>query len=273
MTIELVSIPTAHQPLDGLLYRPDGPVRGGVLLFHGNTTNFYSGPSRFLPPYLVDAGFVCLAFNRRGHDVVITRPGKLPGGGAFQTAAEGIDDDEQAARYLASEGFDRPIVIGHSNGGLLGSQFAADHPETAALVLLSAHAGGPDTYLRAGAAGELGAGQSQHHLDLARSLVADGRGDELMLVPGWWYAISAASLVDRHENTPDLLDNARSITCPALFLVGDREAAEVYPAEAFASRSPGRAEARIVADCDHWYTGVEDTVARMVVDWLTDVVG
>ena len=88
MHLELVSIPTDDLPLDGLLYTPDAQTRGGVLIFHGNTTNFYTGPSRFLPPPLVKEGFACLVFNRRGHDILTTLPGKRPGGGAYQTAAE-----------------------------------------------------------------------------------------------------------------------------------------------------------------------------------------
>ena len=50
MRTELISIPTATTPLDGALHWPDGPVTGAVLLFHGNTMNFYVGAPRFLPP-------------------------------------------------------------------------------------------------------------------------------------------------------------------------------------------------------------------------------
>ena len=50
MRTELVSIPTPTLPLDGALHRPEGvPTRGGALLFHGNTMNFYTGAPRFLP--------------------------------------------------------------------------------------------------------------------------------------------------------------------------------------------------------------------------------
>lgn len=268
MRLELVSIPTHGAPLDGLYYTPDGSSRGGVLVFHGNTTNFYTGPSRFLPPHLVDAGFSCLVFNRRGHDILTTLPGKRPGGGAYQTAAEGIADNEFAAAFLAERGHDRPFVIGHSNGGMLGAQFAVDNPQTRALVLLSAHAGGPLTYARGCAAGELAGEDATAFLERARAMVDDGRGDELMLMPGWWFATTASSLLDRHDNTPDLLDNARTVRCPSLFLVGDHESPEIYPAERFASLAAGPSEARILPDCDHWYTGHEDTVARTVTAWL-----
>ncbi|MBO0827122.1 MAG: alpha/beta hydrolase [Streptosporangiales bacterium] len=272
MHTELVTIPTDTVPLDGAFYRPDeGPVRGGVLLFHGNTTNFYSGPPRFLPQRLVEDGFACLAFNRRGHDVITTLEGKRPGGGAFQTAAEGIADNEYAAAYLAELGFDEPAVIGHSNGGMLGADFAARHPEVRALVLLSAHAGGPDTYLDGCAVGAMAADRADEYLERARQLVADGHGDELLLMPGWWFAISATSLLDRHENTPDLLKNARSIRCPSLFLVGDAEPPHIYPAVRFAECAAGRSEARILEGCDHWYTGLRTVVADMTAEWLCGV--
>lgn len=271
MNLEIVSIPTDGVPLDGLMYSPDGTARGGVLVFHGNTTNFYSGPSRFLPPYLVEAGFACLAFNRRGHDILTTLPGKRPGGGAYQTAAEGIADNDFAAAFLAERGHDRPIVVGHSNGGMLGAEFAATHPETHALVLLSAHAGGPLTYLRGCAAGELARESSTEYLERARSLVAEGRGDDLILMPGWWFAATAASLLDRHDNTPDLLGNAKSVSCPSLFLVGDLESPEIYPAEEFASLADGPSQAMTIPDCDHWYTGLEEVVATTITEWLQEI--
>jgi pimeloyl-ACP methyl ester carboxylesterase len=47
-----------------------------------------------------------------------------------------------AARWMAARGFAHPVVIGHSNGDMLAVQHVADHPETSALVLLSAHTGG-----------------------------------------------------------------------------------------------------------------------------------
>lgn len=64
MRTELTSIPTDTLPLDGAFYEPDGgATAGGVLLFHGNTMNFYVGAPRFLPPARTALG---LAFNRRG---------------------------------------------------------------------------------------------------------------------------------------------------------------------------------------------------------------
>jgi hypothetical protein len=52
MRTALVSIATDTIPLDGSFYTPDGPIRGAVMLCHGNIMNFYVGAPRFLPPAL-----------------------------------------------------------------------------------------------------------------------------------------------------------------------------------------------------------------------------
>lgn len=143
MRTQLVSIPTDTIPLDGALHEPDdGKTVGAVLLFHGNTMNFYVGAPRFLPPALTQLGFACLAFNRRGHDILSIRDSRAAEGAAFQTTAEGIADNRIAAEWMANRGFPHPVVIGHSNGGMLAVKHVADHPDTPAMVLLSAHGGG-----------------------------------------------------------------------------------------------------------------------------------
>jgi hypothetical protein len=55
----------------------------------------------------------------------------------------------------------------------------------------------------------------------ARALLANGRGRELMLVPSWWYVISAESFLDRMTEMPDVLELAPTISCPTLFIRGD----------------------------------------------------
>ena len=57
MKLELVSIKTVTSPLDGLFYTPiNRPIRAAVMFFHGNCHNFYMGPSRFIPPMLLEEG-------------------------------------------------------------------------------------------------------------------------------------------------------------------------------------------------------------------------
>lgn len=269
MRTELISIATDTLPLDGAFHLPDGdPTAGAVLLFHGNTMNFYVGAPRFLPPVLTRLGFACLAFNRRGHDILSIRDSRAAEGAAFQLTQEGIDDNNYAAKWLAARGFPRPVVIGHSNGGMLAVKHVSDHPETPAMVLLSAHGGGRDGVQRTSRAGMLAADRLEEVTAKARALVAAGRGRELMLVPGWWYVLSAESFLDRMTEMPDVLELAPTIRCPTLYIRGDEESADTYPAERFKECSGGPCDVEIVPRCNHFYVGREPAICELVSHWL-----
>jgi pimeloyl-ACP methyl ester carboxylesterase len=265
----LVSIPTDTIPLDGAWYEPDGGASAGAaLLFHGNTMNFYTGAPRFLPPMLTALGYACLAFNRRGHDILAIRDSRAAEGAAFQKIAEAIEDNRIAARWVAQRGFPAPLIIGHSNGGMLAVRHVADHPATPALVLLSAHCGGKDMVPLASAAGLLAGSRLVEITDAAKQSVAAGRGKALMLMPGWWYVCTAESFLDLLTDVPDIVQLAPSISCPVLYVRGDREPRDLYPAERFAQRAKGPVSVQIVADCDHFYVGREAAVSALVEGWL-----
>jgi pimeloyl-ACP methyl ester carboxylesterase len=266
--MSLVSIPTDTVPLEGAWYEPGTDARAGAaLLFHGNTMNFYSGAPRFLPPALLELGLACLAFNRRGHDILAIRDSRAAEGAAFQTIAEAIADNRYAAQWLTRRGFPSPIVIGHSNGGMLAVRHVADHPATPALVLLSAHCGGRDMVPLASKAGLLAGDRLEEMTAQAAQLVKAGKGRELMLLPGWWYVTSAASFLDL-ANCPDILELAPQIRCPVLYLRGDREPPDLYPAEEFQRRCQGHCTVEIVPQCDHFYVGRESVVSAIVSRWL-----
>ena len=267
MRTELITIATDTTPLDGAFHSPDdGQPRGGVLLFHGNTMNFYIGAPRWLPPVLTGLGFACLAFNRRGHDILSIRNSRAPEGGALQLTGEAIADNDYAAGWIAKRGFRAPVVIAHSGGGMLGAAHASRHPETPALVLLSAFRGGAGDQSIAAQTALVGE-DYEVTMANAQSLVAAGRGKELIRVPNWWYVISAESYVDRATTLPDILALAPTITCPVLYVRGSLEPKELYPAELYAERAGGPCEIEIVAG-DHFYNGIEDDVCAVVARWL-----
>jgi len=270
VNINLVSIPTATVPLDGAWYEPEGKARGAVLLFHGNSMNFYLGAPRFLPPVLTGMGYACLAFNRRGHDILGIRNSRAAEGAAFQTYAEAISDNAIAAKWVAQRGFPHPVVIGHSNGGMLAVRHVAEHPSTPALVLLSAHCGGKNMLPLSSKAGLLAQDRLEEITRDAEERVRRARGKELMLLPGWWYVITAESFLDL-ANCPDILELAPRIACPTLYLRGDKELRDLYPAEEFARRAKGPCAVEIVPDCDHFYVGREEEIAGRVTRWLTHV--
>ena len=273
MRTELISISTPTYPLDAAYYMPDGPSKGAVMYCHGNQMNFYVCAARFLAPHITELGYEYLAFNRRGHDSVSTFDSRECVGGAYQTVAEGIEDNDLAAKYLTDKGFRNPIVIGHSNGGVLASEHVAHHPETKALILLSAHAGGNRlTNPRAARHFSL-AGNVDEQTKKAEALVAAGKPRELMLIPAWWWVISARTFLDRLTHAPDLVANAKKIKCPVLFIRGDQEPMENYPAEKFAENCAGPCEVVIVPNCDHFYVRAENQVSKIVTDWLKRTVG
>lgn len=271
--LELISIETETYPLDGLFYTPSGgEARRAAMFFHGNCHNFYMGPSRFMPQTLVANGIACLAFNRRGHDMVTSLRGRDVGGGAFQLAAEAHADNRHAAAWLRRRGFADPIVIGHSNGGVLATQYAADHPDTPAVVLMSAHRGGPGITARISEKGLFGRSELKELLAAAGRLIAEGRSKDLMLLPGWWWVATAESVVDYSNNMPDILDNAGRMRMPVLVIRGDQEPPDLYPAEEFVARCvSSRCDLRILSACDHFYTGQERAVSVLVADWLREV--
>jgi len=269
MRATLVTIATQTTPLDGVFYAPeDAAPMGAVLLFHGNTMNFYVGAPRFLPPALTRLGFACLAFNRRGHDILGIRDSRAAEGAAFQLTREAIVDNRLAAEWLAERGFPHPVVIGHSNGGMLAVRHVVDHPETPALVLLSAHCGGKELVARVSQAGLLAGGRIDEITAQARALVAAGRGRELMLLPGWWYVVTAESFIDLLTELPDVVELAPQIGCPTLYVRGDQEPAEIYPAEEFQRRAGGPCKVEIVRNSGHFYVGREDAVTETVAEWL-----
>ncbi|MEA2738915.1 MAG: hypothetical protein QOH05_2222 [Acetobacteraceae bacterium] len=269
MRTELISIPTDTIPLDGALHLPDGPVTAGAaLLFHGNTMNFYVGAPRFLPPALTAMGYACLAFNRRGHDILSIRDSRAAEGAAFQLTHEGIEDNRLAARWMAERGFPPPVIIGHSNGGMLSVPHVVAHPDTPAMILLSAHGGGRDGVRRSSQSGLMAADRLEEITAQAHAMVSAGRGHELMLMPGWWYVITAESFIDRNTQMPDILELAPAVKCPVLYLRGDQESAENYPAEAFQARAGGPCEVDIIPNCDHFYRGREAAVIDRVTAWL-----
>ena len=255
MRTELVTIPTDTIPLDGLYYEPDGEAgsraaAGAALLFHG--------------------GLACLAFNRRGHDILSTRNSRAPEGGAYQTESEAIEDNRLAAKWLAGRGFTTPVVIGHSNGGMLAVRHVADHPHTPALVLLSAHMGGKNHIQRSSKLGLLAGDRIEEITAQARALVQAGRERELLVMPGWWYVISAESFLDRLTEAPDGLELAPKVTCPTLYIRGELEPRDHYPAEEFQRRVSGSCTVKIVPACDHFYNGREQAVQELVSSWLAE---
>jgi len=164
--------------------------------------NFYTCLGRFLPSALAKLGWTCLAMNRRGHDLGGIRNGRASYGapGSVLPTASSI---LPAAWRAQTRGFRRIVLVGHSFGGITSAAYAADHPgDVTALALCSAGRGGREYLSQVSRAGELARDRHAEVDTEARRLVAQRRGDQMIALPGWWYAITAASWVDLSENVP-----------------------------------------------------------------------
>jgi hypothetical protein len=55
-----------------------------------------------------------------------------------------------------------------------------------------------------------------------------------------------------------------------LYVRGDQEPRDLYPAEEFAGRAGGACKVEIVKECGHFYVGREQAVGTIVSDWLKE---
>src|SRR5262249_26184529 len=108
---------------------------------------------------------------------------RAPRSAAVQNTAACNSHKPNTAPRLADRGFAHPVVIGHSNGGMLAVKHIADHPDTPALVLLSAHTRGTHQVENASRVGLMAGDRLEEIVAEARAMVAGGRGRDLLLMP------------------------------------------------------------------------------------------
>ena len=206
--------------------------------------NFYTGAPRFLPPVLTKLGYACLAFNRRGHDILAIRNSRAAEGAAFQTYAEG-DRGQPHRCTMGRAERDFPSRSSSATATAACSPCATSPiirrrrswsccPRIAAVENMLPLA------CKAGLAGA-GASGRVHR----KGKESEARRS-LMLLPGWWYAITAESFLDL-ANCPDILELAPQIGCPVLYVRGGRSRAiSIRPRNFAEALQAARAQIEIV---------------------------
>ncbi|MCC7105195.1 MAG: alpha/beta hydrolase [Chloroflexi bacterium] len=268
MLNEIVSFPASDgYLLDALLYEPAERGAVALVLSHGRAMDFTIGMSRFLPPALVPRGYTCLSINRRGAGVVSMGDKHGPrGGAAYEVAEDSQKDLGGAVACLRERGYERIGLIGHSYGSMASNWYAADHPEIGALVLLSGAVGGEHHIRQLCERGMFARDRYDEAATEARRWIAEGRGDELMFFPGWFYLSTARGFVE--HGTPLAVENLKRVRCPVLAVRGERESATNYPVERYAEIAPRGSAWAIIPDSDHFYGGQRDLVCQLVGDFL-----
>ena len=71
--------------------------------------------------------------------------------------------------------------------------------------------------------GLFGASEYPEIINIAKEMISNGQGDELIQMPGWYWITTPKSIVDLATNLPHLIEEASRIKCPVLFIRGDQK--------------------------------------------------
>jgi pimeloyl-ACP methyl ester carboxylesterase len=286
MSVELVRIPTSDGlVLDGALHNGDAIATSVVLYLHGKGGAFYTGPGRYIPesPEMRDVPCAHLAINMRMHDLgfsrhnapdrpMMTNTPPFPvsaGGGMWERLSEGILDVQAAVKWLRENGTQKVFVSGKSSGGFFATQYASTDPTIAGVIVMSpvhTHRMPFPTWFASDA-------EKDEVIQSARETVARGEGYRLIPLPQWYYAISAASLVERADEPENIwIDWMPSLSGPLLMFYGDLEVDDVGVWQDGFTKSPSARKRLVVLQGnDHSYIGGERTVCVEMSQFVRDV--
>lgn len=171
MGVDLVKLKTDDGVrLTGVLRQPNRVrSKACVVLIHGYSGNFYSGIMDFFPGALTDRGFATLALNMRDHD-------RGPKKNRFE---ENRYDIAIAIDKMASLGYSTIFLHGHSMGTNRVLYYMAETRDSRIKgILLS----GPPGNLFEWNINVFGLEAANSVLHQAQNLVAEGKGDQWMLI-------------------------------------------------------------------------------------------
>ena len=279
---EFVTVDPGGRRLAGLHYPPANRDSGvAVLHLHGKGGNFYTGPGRRLPEHDRDGEFGHLAVNMRCHDLGYTdyeapmvdaRSGSVEvAGGMWEDLDAGDLDIRAAVDWLTDRGYTRVVLSGHSSGGYYVARYCADPANLAgapiaARVLLSpvlSHR----THLDAGWFADAAARERAEAE--ARRLVAAGDGHRLIPIGYWYHAISAAALLQRVSEAPDIVETLLAASdLPLLMVGGARESRLPCWRDVYRRSTVERKEFVVVPDAEHNYLGAEATLFHRLASFV-----
>jgi pimeloyl-ACP methyl ester carboxylesterase len=263
------------------------PPVDAMVCVHGAGSNFYASTlMEAIAARLVAEGIAALRVNTRGHDGISTtsgRTGPLRGGAAYEKVDDCRYDLAAWVALLASRGYERIGLLGHSLGGLKcvytlahAATHAASEPSPLDRVNCLLALSPPRLSNSAFRASSHGPDFSAA-FDEAQSLVDAGRGETLIEstfpLP---YVVTAACYVDKygpHERY-DILRLLPAVKVPTLVGYGSEEVARNVAfagmPEAIESLPPPNEHRRVavIAGGDHFYAGVRGELLTRIERWL-----
>lgn len=277
--------------LHGFLALPDGGTpETGLLHIHGLAGNFYE--NRFIENVgeaVVDSGRGFLTVNTRGRDYLSDFIFEKPDGtkeyrqigGIHEIFEECMEDIEAWIAYLRALGTRHIILQGHSHGALKVTYYLCrkTDPGVDGLILLSPS---DDFGCQRSQLGE----KFDEAIGVARTMVAEGRGGDLIPAQYYHYPVSAATYLDIFDDRSRLrlfnlsrtdsreFPELRSIRVPVLTIVGSVEEFFLETPARYLSLIEDELENApdfsgvVIQGATHNYLDFEEEVARHIGKWL-----
>src|SRR5688572_3547 len=178
---EICTFKTAdNERLHGALFMPlERPSDLALLFVHGVAMNFYLPPLFAFGKELAASGHHSFVINTRGHDW-ISRAGNLTkfGGSAYENLEDCLADLDGALDFLASRGYRRFVLVGHSLGAIKSIIYQGTRRRTDIAGLVSCSA--PKQFYSERIERQP---KFRELIEQAEVMVANGKGEELMSVP------------------------------------------------------------------------------------------
>jgi pimeloyl-ACP methyl ester carboxylesterase len=280
---QLVHVQTKDDIADsGALFAPspkDVAKPIAIIWIHGWGVNFYFPTYVDIGRALAKRGYTTITANTRMHDIGNVEAWRgdkrVRGGGYWGVPSEQMQDLAAWADFVQRLGFNRVILVGHSDGwaAVRRYQWETQDSRVAGLVLASgpidADTGMPDP----------------DQIAQARKMMADGQPEDLVKDPKRSFPsfVSAATLLDIINTPPELKDffgvqtanpGITRVHCPLLAFfgtngdVGDEKDLELLKASIKRQRSgPGSVTTALIEGANHMYAGQEDHVAQVIANW------
>ena len=277
--------------LNGFLALPDGGApEAGVLHIHGLAGNFYENPFvDNVAGAFVDSGFGFLTANTRGRDYLSDFLCEKPDGtkeyrqigGIHEIFEVCVEDIEAWVAYLRSRGMRSIILQGHSHGALKVTYYlySKSDPGVVGLILLSPS---DDFAHQRSQLGE----QFAEAIGVARAMVAEGRGSDLIPAQYFTYPVSAVTYLDIFDDGSRFtmfnlsrtdsreFPELRAIRVPVLAIVGSVDEFFLGTPEEYLSLIEAEVEntpdfvGEIIRGAPHNYLNFEREVALRIGKWL-----
>lgn len=273
VAVELLTLATSDGwALDAVMYAPGLQSQADTVLLHlhGKGASMLDIHARWLPDLLPSLGH--FAINMRCHSLAYNtdREDTPVAGGMYESLEEGEYDIAAAVNFLRSEGYRKIIISSHSSGGFYAGMYTPAGDDIVGRIFLS-----PLTDNKIALSWWFPeSSELDDALAMASNLIEQGRPDEIMPLPSWYWGISARSLVER-ASQPDSdvwISAVNALPSPVLMAWGATESRDKLWNTLSRQLTPPT-DALGLEGSDHWYHGHEDTVAEHVARFVYKITG